>query len=167
MERLFGELKTWHRMVRARYRGPGRVTSQVLTTLIASNAMPRRWPCGARGDAEKVGGRVLRKVHSRKHLGHRSLHWGRPHHGGDVGLDRPGEDRAEDGGHLGPAEVEGGHHHVGRALPSCWMIHSPRSVSTTATAAAARARLRSISSEAIDLDLTARVIPFARARLTT
>ncbi|MCL6581985.1 MAG: IS1182 family transposase, partial [Firmicutes bacterium] len=38
IERLFGELKVWHRMARARYRGLSRVTIQVLLTLIVANA---------------------------------------------------------------------------------------------------------------------------------
>lgn len=38
VERLFGDVKTWHGMRRARYRGLGRVTVQVLMTLIVANA---------------------------------------------------------------------------------------------------------------------------------
>lgn len=38
VERLFGEAKVWHRMARARYCGRGRVTIQVLMTLIVANA---------------------------------------------------------------------------------------------------------------------------------
>ncbi|HHV78520.1 MAG TPA: transposase [Firmicutes bacterium] len=38
IERLFGEVKTWHRMARARYRGLEKVTIQVIMTLIVSNA---------------------------------------------------------------------------------------------------------------------------------
>ncbi len=38
IERVFGEAKTWHRMVRARYRGLERVAIQVLMTFICLNA---------------------------------------------------------------------------------------------------------------------------------
>lgn len=38
MERLFGGAKVWHRMGRASYRGLGRVTIQVVMTLIVANA---------------------------------------------------------------------------------------------------------------------------------
>jgi IS5 family transposase len=38
VERLFGEAKVWHRMGRARYRRLGRVTIQVIMTLIVANA---------------------------------------------------------------------------------------------------------------------------------
>jgi len=38
IERAFGEAKTWHRMARARYRGLGRVTIQVLMTFMCMNA---------------------------------------------------------------------------------------------------------------------------------
>jgi len=38
VERLFGDVKVWHGMRRARYRGLGRVTVQVLMTLIVTNA---------------------------------------------------------------------------------------------------------------------------------
>jgi IS5 family transposase len=38
VERLFGEAKVWHRMGRARYRGRGRVTIQVIMTLVVANA---------------------------------------------------------------------------------------------------------------------------------
>jgi len=37
VERLFGDVKAWHGMSRARYRGLGRVTVQVLMTLIVAN----------------------------------------------------------------------------------------------------------------------------------
>ena len=47
--------------------------------------------------------------------------------------------------------------------PASWMIHSPRSVSTTSHPAAARAALRPISSVAIDLDFTT----FPPARVAT
>jgi len=38
IERVFGEAKTWHRMMRARYRGLERVAVQVLMTFICLNA---------------------------------------------------------------------------------------------------------------------------------
>jgi len=38
VERLFGEAKVWHRMGRARYRHLGRVSIQVIMTLIGANA---------------------------------------------------------------------------------------------------------------------------------
>jgi IS5 family transposase len=38
VEHLFGDVKTWHGMRRPRYRGLGRVTIQVLMTLIVANA---------------------------------------------------------------------------------------------------------------------------------
>jgi len=38
VERLFGEAKVWHRMGRARYRRRGRVSIQVIMTLIVANA---------------------------------------------------------------------------------------------------------------------------------
>ncbi|HHV78364.1 MAG TPA: IS1182 family transposase [Firmicutes bacterium] len=37
IERLFGEVKTWHRMARARYRGLEKVAIQVIMTLIVAN----------------------------------------------------------------------------------------------------------------------------------
>ena len=45
-----------------------------------------------------------------------------------------------------------------------WMIHSPRSVSSTSMPALSKAALRWISSEAMDLDLTTRLTPFSLAR---
>ena len=49
VERLFGEVKAWHRMVRARYRGLGRVTIQVIMTLIVANAKKMAARLAARG----------------------------------------------------------------------------------------------------------------------
>lgn len=49
VERLFGEVKTWHGMVRARYRGLGRVTIQVIMTLIVANAKKMAARLAAKG----------------------------------------------------------------------------------------------------------------------
>ena len=49
------------------------------------------------------------------------------------------------------------------ASPASWMMNSPRSDSTTVTPAPCIASLKEISSEAIDFDFTARVIPSSRA----
>lgn len=51
IERLFGEVKTWHRMDRARYRDFGRVTIQVLVTLVVAKARKIAVRLAARGTA--------------------------------------------------------------------------------------------------------------------
>lgn len=49
IERLFGEVKTWHRMGRAKYRGLGRMDIQVLMTFIVANAKKMAARLSARG----------------------------------------------------------------------------------------------------------------------
>ena len=51
--------------------------------------------------------------------------------------------------------------------PASWMIHSPRSVSTTSQPAAPSASLRPISSVAIDFDFTTVRAPCGAARSAT
>lgn len=55
IERLFGEVKTWHRMDRARYRGLGRVTIQVLLTFLVANAKKMAARLAARGSLSACG----------------------------------------------------------------------------------------------------------------
>ncbi|MCG0278411.1 MAG: transposase [Thermanaeromonas sp.] len=49
IERVFGEVKTWHCLYRARYRGLARVTVQVLLTFLVVNAKKMATGLAARG----------------------------------------------------------------------------------------------------------------------
>lgn len=55
IERLFGEVKVWHRMDRARYCGLGRVTIQVLLTFLVANAKKMAARLAARRSVSPCG----------------------------------------------------------------------------------------------------------------
>jgi len=55
IERLFGEVKTWHSLQRARYRGLGRVTIQVLLTFLVANVKKMATRMAARGLVSPCG----------------------------------------------------------------------------------------------------------------